>query len=387
MKKIVVKDYDTKREIARIGVKKLDRLFEVTKYLTPEMLRLKDCRIIDFGVTQYSVKDGIMSNDPEVNGKTDIAFTGRNSTVIGPGASTALKDAAPSNVKVLFDGDDKPTELSIRLSVTAYPEGYVINSGKMSTNIFGVRKPAYFASVGKRNFKCASIDGAHLFSNMKAVLSYLEKYEDVFRYMVKEYGYSFSVEPASYLFASSLEDIPAKDTKLLNKVEAILAEINSDSEEDAEEVLEGIATPEEIKVEAKRRLEKLGVMNSVVQNFESGKLFMSEFGGMIYDLNESAKAAINNATKRGFYPYAVCRNQASFGDSYAVLAVGKDKEEWQYERADKYGMCCAYVYNADHPELSEYGEIQIVSANGGLMRVAQSLFFNKKESECPALFF
>lgn len=370
MKKIVVKDYDTKQEIARISAKKLDRLHEVKQYLTPEMLRLKDCRIIDFGVYQYSVKNGIMSNDPEVNGETDIAYTGRNSSVIGPGASSALKDAAPLNVKVIFDGDDKPTELSLRLSVTVYPEGYVINSGKMSTNIFGGRKPAYFASVGKRNFKCASIDGAHLFSNMKAVLSYLEKHEDVFRYMVTEYGYLFSIEPASYLFASSLEDIPEKDAKLLDQVETILTEINLDPEEDDEDVLDGIATPEEIKAEAEYRLKNLGVMDSVVQNFNNGKLFMSEFGGMIYDLNSSAKIAVDKAIERGFYPYAVCRSQASFGDSYTVLAVGSSKEEWEFERADKNGMCCAYVYNADHPELSEYGEVQIVSANGGLMRVA-----------------
>lgn len=370
MKKIVVKDFETKQEIARISVKKLDRLFEVTQYLTPEMLRLKDCRIIDSGVSQYSVKDGIMSNDPEVNGETDVAYTGRNSSVIGPGASNVLKDAAPSNVKVLYDGDDTPTEFSLRLSVTVYPEGYVINSGKMSTNIFGGRKPAYFASVGKRNFKCTSIDGAHLFSNMKAVLSYLYKHTDVFRYMVTEYGYLFSVEPASYLFASSLDDIPAKDAKLLDQVETILKEINSEPEEDSEEVLVGIATPEEIKAEAESRLKNLGVMNSVVENFKNGKIFMSEFGGMIYDLSSSAKVAVDKAIERGLYPYAVCRNQASFGDSYAVLAVGNDKEEWQFERADKNGICCAYVYNADHPEFSEYGEVQIVSANGGLMRVA-----------------
>lgn len=370
MKKIVVKDYDTKQEIARIGVKKLDRLFEATKYLTPEMLRLKDCRIIDAGINQYSTKNGIMTNDPDVTGETDVAYTGRNSSVIGPGASNVLKDAAPLNVKVLFDGDDKPTELSLRLSVTAYPEGYVINSGKMSTNIFGGRKPAYFASVGKRNFKCTSIDGAHLFANMKAVLSYLEKHTDIFRYMVTEYGYEFSVEPASYLFASSLEDIPEKDAKLLDKVETILTEINSEPEEDDEEVLDGIATPEEIKAEAESRLNNLGVMDSVVQNFKKGKLFMSEFGGMIYDLNGSAKIAIDKAIERGFYPYAVCRSQASFGDSYTVLSVGNDKEEWNLERVDKYGRCFAYVYNADHPELSEYGEVQIVSANGGLMRVA-----------------
>lgn len=370
MKKIIVKDYDTKQEIARISVKKLDSLFDVKQYLTLEMLRLKDCRIIDSGINQYSTKNGIMTNDPDVTGATDVAYTGRNSSVIGPGSSNVLKDAAPSNIKVLFDGDDKATELSLRLSVTAYPEGYVINSGKMSTNIFGGRKPAYFASIGKRYFRCSGIEGAHLFSNMKAVLSYLEKHKDVFRYMVTENGYLFSVEPASYLFASSLENIPAKDAKLLGQVETILAEINTEPEKDCEEVLEGIATPEEIKAEAENRLKNLGVMDSVVQNFKSGKLFMSEFGGMIYDLNNSAKIAVDKAIERGFYPYAVCRNQASFGDSYTVLSVGNDKEEWNLERADNHGRCYAYVYNADHPELSEYGEVQIVSANGGLMRIA-----------------
>ena len=74
------------------------------------------------------------------------------------------------------------------------------------------------------------------------------------------------------------------------------------------------------------------------------------------------------------YSKRVWLNEENSPSTGSVVAfdgfVRNDKEEWNLERADNHGRCYAYVYNADHPELSEYGEVQIVSANGGLMRIA-----------------
>ena len=46
------------------------------------------------------------------------------------------------------------------------------------------------------------------------------------------------------------------------------------------------------KDEAIRRLRKIGVMDEVVENFKNDKLMMSELAGILYDLNDRAKAAI-----------------------------------------------------------------------------------------------
>ena len=370
MKTMVIKNYDTKEELTRIKVRKLDSLFGIAKLLSPEMLGLPgDVRIVDAGITSFSSKNGVMSNDPEINEEAEVVRTGVNSSVIGPGAKK-MEEKEPHKVRIAQPENRNPEEIDLRLAVTAYPEGYLINTGKYTTSIFGTRHPAYFSSIGKRNFKSSSAEYARLFSSIKAVADYLEKNRDTFRFMVETYGYEFSVQPSCPLFAPSLEDIPKKDQKHLERLTMILDEINAVDDEDEEETESGIATDRELEVEALGRLQKLNAKDTVIKNFKKGKLFMSEFGGILYDLNEHATAAVAEAKKRDLFPYAVCRTQTEIGDMYAVLAVSRNKEEWEFERPNRNGECLAYVYNANDPLFSEYGDVIVEGANGGIIRTA-----------------
>lgn len=371
MKTMVIKNYDTKEELTRIKVRKLDSLFGIAKLLSPEMLGLPgDVRIVDAGITSFSSKNGVMSNDPEINEEAEVVRTGVNSSVIGPGAKK-MEEKEPHKVRIAQPESWNPEEIDLRLAVTAYPEGYLINTGKFTTSIFGTRHPAYFSSIGKRNFKSSSAEYARLFSSIKAVADYLEKNQDTFRFMVETYGYEFSVEPSCPLFAPSLDDIPKKDQKHLERLTMILDEINATDDEEEEETVEcGIATDRELEVEALRRLQKLNVMDTVIKSFQKRKLFMSEFGGILYDLNEDATAAVAEAKKRNLFPYAVCRTQTEIGDMYTVLGVSRNKEEWGFERPTHNGECLAYVYNANDPLFSEYGDVIVEGANGGIIRTA-----------------
>ena len=76
------------------------------------------------------------------------------------------------------------------------------------------------------------------------------------------------------------------------------------------------------------------------------------------------------AKNYGLFPYAVIRGHYVFGEVYTVLYVGPDKEEWAFQRPDRDGVLTAYAHNADAPECSEFGPVQICPANGGLVRVA-----------------
>lgn len=369
MKVMTIKNYETKEELARVQVKNVDDLFRIT--LTPDMLGLpEDCTIVRTGITCYSTKGLIMSNDPEVIAASDEVHTGANSAIIGPRASKNIHyDAEP--VRVLYPGDGEVKELNLKLAITVYPEGYIINAGKTSYNIFGRPQEMYFSSIGKKHFKCTSAQGARVFKDLNSLIKYMENNKDVFHYMVTENSYNFSVEPACELFASSMYEIPEKDKKHVERLSDLLDVINTLPEtEDDEEVLEGEASQEEITNEAIRRLIRLGVMDTVIEKFKNGELFMSEFGGILYDLNEDAKIAVSVVKDRGDIPYAVCRSQTEIGDLYAVLFVSPDKNGWDFERPDREGNCFAYTYNASCPVFSEFGEIQITSANGGLVRTA-----------------
>ena len=372
MKMMIIKDAVTNQELAKVRVKKLESLFNLNSVLTPEMIGLPEgCRIVSTGIRSFSTKGLIMSNDPEMVAGSEEVHTGRNSAIIGPGASrNANFEATP--VEVMYPGESKPREINLKLAVTVYPEGYIINSGKSSVSIFGSQSKMYFSSIGEKNFKCSAASGARIFSDLNSVIKYLEKNKDTFHYMVTEYSYDFSVEPACSLFAESLSECPKKDQKHLAQLEDLLEVINTlpETEDYEDEFIEGEASENEMKEEAINRLHSLGVMDKVIDNFKVGKLFMSEFGGVLYDLNDQAKEAVNTVKEQGNLPYAVCLSHMEFGDLYAVLFVSQDREEWSYERPDRKGFCLAYVYNADNPEFSEYGSIQITAANGGLVRTA-----------------
>lgn len=376
MKVVIIKNYDTGEEIIRFKTAKLRNLFADLDYSISKVkdpLGLGGNYTVRCGIKSFSEQDLVMTNDPfRLKGNEDICMTGPNTTVFGNGSS---RHQTPPDPVLVFNENGGKT-LDLRLAVTAYPEGYVLNTGKMGTNFLGGRKQVYLSTIGKRNFKFSAKTGAHIFSTIEAMLSYCEKHQKELEYMVSYYGYDFSIEPTCDLFAESLDDIPAKDRPFLPELQSMLDQINHTVSEanEPEENLSGTATPEEMKAEAVKRLRMLGVMeNPVIRDFQtSGKIYRSESGGILYDLDEQAQEAVDVFQKEWNYlPYAVIVSYTEIGTMYTVLFVSPNKEEWPGERPDtRDGFCYAYVYNADDPMLSELGGVLVEGANGGLCRVA-----------------
>lgn len=76
--------------------------------------------------------------------------------------------------------------------------------------------------------------------------------------------------------------------------------------------------------------------------------------------------------ERGFLVYAITHETFEFGECWSMLCVPKDVECAEdcitNANSDTF-YTFAYVYNEDHPELSEAGDIVVKAANGGIRRI------------------
>lgn len=361
MVNIIVKNYDTEEEISRIKVKKLESLFDLQAVLNQETKELFGGTVIDTGIHSYSTKNGVMDSGSRSN--SDAVYTGRGSWVAGVGADKYQKE--PDKVKILTADGEK--ELDIRLHVIAYPEGFVLRCGKTHTNILGSRNEMYLKNIGKKNFCCSPIDSCHIFPSLKSMLSYIKKHFSALEYMVSDYSYHFSIETACEEYqVIKPEEMRKSEKQAYEDILKLLERINESEAEDLP-IPESV-TEADCIAEAISRLERFHVTEKVISSFRKGKLFMSEFSGILYDLNENAQKAVSAVREKGFFPYAVVRTQMEIGDCYAVLYVSKQSSEWDAERPSSKGYCLCYVYNASDPKCSELGTCQFEGANGGIMR-------------------
>lgn len=229
--------------------------------------------------------------------------------------------------------------------------GFRIGTGKNCSSIFGIGSPAYLKSIGTRRAHADRI--GHIFPNEKAVLRYCSGHKAALEKLVRD-GWTFSVE--------SLTDEAPQNEELMSLIEQINAA-------EPEEVVH--AYGETMDEEAILRMKELHLMPEIVKQFEKdGTVMKSEFGGILYDLDDAGKKAIQ-IVKEEYHglPYHVILSHTEVGELYAVLFVSQKKEEWESERMDRYGDVFAYVYNATDPIFSELGCVRIEPQNGGLVRV------------------
>lgn len=151
-------------------------------------------------------------------------------------------------------------------------------------------------------------------------------------------------------------------------------------DEDEEEIL---ATPEEMKAEAIRRMKKLKYFEPSIELFEKeGAVMMNEppFGAH-YLIDESNSPEtysiiapqIERLQTDGMrLVYAVIMSHSNLGDTFEILFVDKYKEEWEYFDEDlPDGITYCYCYNASDPQNSEFGSIGIKwTIAAGLQRAA-----------------
>lgn len=126
------------------------------------------------------------------------------------------------------------------------------------------------------------------------------------------------------------------------------------------------------KFEADKRLAELKrtlhISKRVLKGFEEDKIYYSyvPFVGnaKIAVLNKKYLEIIDNFQKK--YNCLVYHAIVTYG-MIALLFVGDDKENWEYERLEN-DYIFAYVYNMDNPDCSEFGDIFLTSDNGALVR-------------------
>lgn len=125
------------------------------------------------------------------------------------------------------------------------------------------------------------------------------------------------------------------------------------------------------KVAAIERMKKLGIMEQPIKEFEeSGKLNLSESGGILYWLNEDEQKMVDDFEKENNgLVYHVIKSRTNIGLMYSLLYVSEYEEEWKMDMEDLgTGQALAYVVNKDMPDCSEFGTIGIESSIGGLIR-------------------
>lgn len=125
--------------------------------------------------------------------------------------------------------------------------------------------------------------------------------------------------------------------------------------------------------EALLRMKKLKLHENVIHEFKSeGKINRSEFGGILYWLDEKENGMVKEwEEETGNMVYHVIKNHTDLGVLYSFLYVSKYTEEWESDMADlEEGYAFVYVWVEDDPIFSEYGTIGIKPSIGGVRRTA-----------------
>lgn len=123
--------------------------------------------------------------------------------------------------------------------------------------------------------------------------------------------------------------------------------------------------------EALLRMKTLKLHENAIREFrETGKLNLSELGGILFWLNEAEEKMVRDwESKTGNIVYHVIKNYFDFGLCYSFLYVSPHPDKWEFDNEClKDGYPLAYVHNDTFEFLSEYGSIEIEPQYGGLKR-------------------
>lgn len=155
-----------------------------------------------------------------------------------------------------------------------------------------------------------------------------------------------------------------------------------------QEIMESVATFEEMKNEAVRRMRAVKYFNPSIREFSENDRIMVNcppYGAHYYiddfdDDGTDATAryrterleALEKIREWGYLPYAAIIQITNIGYLTTILYVSKYKEEWDME-FDTYGdvgwLTSSYVVNHSMPDCSESGDVVVFpTIAGGLSR-------------------
>jgi len=122
--------------------------------------------------------------------------------------------------------------------------------------------------------------------------------------------------------------------------------------------------------EALIRMVELDIWDIMIKRFKKDEsVMMSEIAGYIYELDEEAKKAVEEAKSCGLLPYHVIKSELYPGYTvYDVLHVSDDIETWHEERRNSNGFMRTFCWMPEYQSF-EYGDIEVNPVNGGLKRI------------------
>ena len=133
-----------------------------------------------------------------------------------------------------------------------------------------------------------------------------------------------------------------------------------------------LLSKKEMKEEAIKRMKILRLHQNVIDDFiNENKLNKSDSPlGALYWLDEKELEMIKDFEhKHSVIVYHVIHTFSNLGETYELLFITKEKEEWEAEKVDlKNGFALAQVIVMDYSPNSEMGYIGIENINGGLVR-------------------
>ena len=128
-----------------------------------------------------------------------------------------------------------------------------------------------------------------------------------------------------------------------------------------------------MKEEAIKRMKILRLHQNVLDDFNNeNKLNKSDsLLGALYWLDEKEVEMVKEfELKHNSIVYHVIHSFSNLGETYELLFVTKEKEEWNAEKVDlKNGFAFVQIVVVNYNPDSEMGYIGIENRNGGLVRV------------------
>ena len=326
----------------------------------------KRCRDV-FGGNVVSFPNLVLYSNPEgkstfrIKKGSSMGYEGRNTGVLSPDAA-AEEYSKMSDIVYMKDGV-KTTE---KFGAEFLYEGFVISTGVTMSNIFGLAYEPYLVGIRKKA-RSGVKSCAKMFPTASSALRYVEKHEDAFRYLSENSGWKPKV-----MFVSDWYErffVSSFSRRKIDNARKALDVANKFLEDCASETVPFTrASGQTAKEEALFRMRDMRMMNTVMRKFISGTVMMSEFGGILYDLDEGAAEALRAAERKGLLPYHVVKTQTKIGTMYAVLYVSPETEDWKFERYDPAeGTTMAFVKNG---EIEEFGTVVVRPCNGGVARIA-----------------
>lgn len=132
-------------------------------------------------------------------------------------------------------------------------------------------------------------------------------------------------------------------------------------------------TKKAMKEEAVKRMKILQLHQNVLDDFiNENKLNKSDSPlGSLYWLDKEEQKIVKDFEKKfNVIVYHILHTFSNLGETYELLFVTTEKEEWENEKRDlKNGFAYAQVEVLDYTPNSEAGFIGVESKNGGLIRI------------------